>query len=83
MMGRLPARQNTLFYDFCLDSHVPKDHLLRQIDQFLEFDEISTHLNLFIVIQAGRRLIRLLQTSFLVFQSKNQLKNPGIAGVFE
>jgi hypothetical protein len=23
-----------LFYDFCLDDHVPSDHLLRRIDQF-------------------------------------------------
>ena len=24
-----------MFYDFCLDDHVPADHLLRRIDQFL------------------------------------------------
>jgi len=29
----MPAR---LFYDFCLDDHVPADHLLRRIDQFLD-----------------------------------------------
>jgi len=28
-MQRAPAQ---LFYDFCLDDHVPDDHLLRRID---------------------------------------------------
>ena len=27
MMGELPKDQGTLFYDFCLEDHVPKDHL--------------------------------------------------------
>ena len=37
MMGTqvMPAR---LFYDFCLDDHVPADHLLRRIDQFLDLE---------------------------------------------
>ena len=30
MMGELPKDQGTLFYDFCLEDHVPKDHLLRR-----------------------------------------------------
>jgi hypothetical protein len=29
MMGRLDDRQKPFFYDFCLDDHVPQDHLLR------------------------------------------------------
>jgi len=39
MMGRqgAPAR---LFYDFCLDEHVPPDHLLRQIDIFVDLESI-------------------------------------------
>jgi hypothetical protein len=36
MMGRLDDRQQPLFYDFCLEEHVPGDHLLRQIAK-LEF----------------------------------------------
>ena len=44
MMGQLPAQQNALFYEFCLEKHIPEDHLLRQIDQFLYFDEIRKHL---------------------------------------
>jgi len=47
MMGQLPASQNALFYDFCLEKHIPEDHLLRQIDQFLDFDQIRQHLKPF------------------------------------
>ena len=39
MMGRLPQQQNALFYDCCLEKHIPAHHLLRQIDQFLDFDQ--------------------------------------------
>jgi len=46
-MGQLPASQNALFYDFCLEKHIPEDHLLRQIDQFLDFDQIRQHLQPF------------------------------------
>lgn len=45
MMGELPASQNALFYDFCLEDYVPQDHLLRQIDQFLDFSELRTYLS--------------------------------------
>lgn len=44
MMGQLAPQQNNLFYEFCLESHIPEDHLLRQIDQFLDFDQIHDHL---------------------------------------
>ena len=47
MMGQLPAAQNALFYDFCLEKHIPDDHLLRQINQFLDFDQIRQHLEPF------------------------------------
>jgi len=47
MMGQLPARQNSLFYDFCLETHIPEGHLLRQIDHFLDFDLINDHLSAF------------------------------------
>jgi transposase len=47
MMGHLPAQQNTLFYEFCLEKHIPEDHLLRQIDQFLDFDPVRVHLDPF------------------------------------
>jgi transposase len=47
MKGQLPPDQNTLFYDFSLERHIPKDHLLRCIDQFLDFDQIHQHLQPF------------------------------------
>lgn len=47
MMGQLPPAQNALFYDFCIEQHVPPEHLLRQIDQFLDFDAIRDHLKPF------------------------------------
>jgi transposase len=36
-----------LFYDFCLDDHVPSDHLLRRIDQFLDLESVRTELRPF------------------------------------
>lgn len=47
MMGQLPPQQNELFYDFCLEKHIPEDHLLRQIDQFLDFEPLREHLQPF------------------------------------
>ena len=47
MMGQLPAAQNALFYDFCIERHVPVDHLLRQIDQVLDLSPLRQHLSSF------------------------------------
>ena len=47
MMGQQSAQQNALFYEFCLDKHIPKNHLLRQIDQFIDFDQVRAHLKPF------------------------------------
>ena len=47
MMGELPTSQNELFYDFCLEKYVPHDHLLRQIDHFLELSQLRDHLSAF------------------------------------
>ena len=44
MMGQLPAAQNALFYEFSLEQHIPDDHLLRRIDQFLDTESIRQHL---------------------------------------
>jgi transposase len=43
MMGTqaLPAQ---LFYDFCLEEHIPADHLLRRIEGFLDLEEIRARL---------------------------------------
>ena len=47
MMGQLAANQNALFYDFNLEQRIPDNHLLRKIDQFLDFDQIRSHLHSF------------------------------------
>jgi transposase len=46
MMGiqGTPAR---LFYDFCLEEHVPVDHVLRGIDRHLALDELRQSLKPF------------------------------------
>ena len=44
MMGQLPAGQNQLFYEFCLEKQVPEGHVLRKLDRFLDFSSIRDHL---------------------------------------
>ena len=44
MMGRQQAAQAPLFYTFNLDDHVPANHLLRGVDQFLDLSELHQHL---------------------------------------
>jgi transposase len=47
MMGQQPPDQNALFYDFCIEQHVPPEHLLRQIDQVLDLSRLRQHLTAF------------------------------------
>ena len=44
MMGRQGGDQAPLFYAFNLDQHIPSDHLLRNIDRFLDLSDIHQHL---------------------------------------
>ena len=46
MMG-VQATSARLFYDFCLDEHVPSDHMLRGIDRHLDLDEVRQALKPF------------------------------------
>jgi transposase len=46
MMGTQVAPAQ-LFYDFCLDDHVPADHLLRRIDVFLDLERVRVELKPF------------------------------------
>jgi hypothetical protein len=43
MMGRQVAAPQ-LFYEFCLDDHVPDDHLLRRVDRFVDLESVRTEL---------------------------------------
>ena len=44
MMGQNGGNQNRLFYSFNLEDHVPANHLLRGIDQFLDLTCLRGHL---------------------------------------
>jgi len=44
MMGPRQEAQSALFYEFCLDDHVPADHMLRSIDRFVDLDRVRQHL---------------------------------------
>ena len=44
MMGERRVDQGALFYEFCLERHVPQDHLLRAIDRFVDLAGIRAHL---------------------------------------
>lgn len=46
MMGTQAAPER-LFYDFCLEDHVPGDHLLRRIDRFLDLSDVRQKLRPF------------------------------------
>ena len=46
MMG-VQATSARLFYDFCLDDHVPSDHILRSIDRHLDLDDVRQSLKRF------------------------------------
>jgi transposase len=40
MMGPKQVAQGSLFYGFSIENHVPKDHLLRRMDRFVDLSDI-------------------------------------------
>jgi transposase len=44
MMGKRTVMQEALFYGFSLEDHVPRDHLLRSIDRFVDLGGMREHL---------------------------------------
>jgi len=44
MMGPRQESQSALFYEFCLEDHIPADHLLRSIDRFVDLSGVRRHL---------------------------------------
>ena len=44
MLGPKQEAQAALFYEFSLEGHVPRDHLLRLIDRFVDLTSVRTHL---------------------------------------
>jgi hypothetical protein len=47
MMGERLVMQESLFYAFRLEDHVPCDHLLRRIDRFVDCSALRQHLACF------------------------------------
>jgi transposase len=44
MMGERTVMQESLFYSFSLEQHVPTDHLLRSIDRFVDLSGVRRYL---------------------------------------
>lgn len=44
MMGERQSGQDSLFYSFSLENHVPADHMLRAIDKFTDLGFVRKHL---------------------------------------
>jgi len=44
MMGPRQVAQGALFYEFSIEDHVPDDHLLRQLDRFVDLSDIRRFL---------------------------------------
>jgi transposase len=47
MMGERQVAQDSLFYEFSLEGHVPASHLVRSIDRFVDLTEVRLHLSAF------------------------------------
>jgi transposase len=47
MMGERRVAQDSLFYEFSLEGHVPASHLLRSIDRFVDLTGLRLHLSAF------------------------------------
>ncbi len=44
MLGPRQETQAALFYEFSLEDHVPRDHLLRSIDRFVDLTSVRAYL---------------------------------------
>ena len=44
MMGERMVMQESLFYQFRLEDHVPADHQLRAIDRFVDLSDLRRYL---------------------------------------
>ena len=44
MTGSWQEAQDALFYEFSIEAHVPRDHMLRSVDQFVGLASIRQHL---------------------------------------
>ena len=44
MMGPRQEAQAALFYEFSLEDHVPRNHLVRSLDRFVDLASVREHL---------------------------------------
>ena len=44
MMGRHPAGQERLFYNFRLEDHIPDNHFVRKLDHFLDLSDLHNQM---------------------------------------
>ncbi len=56
MMGERTVMQESLFYGFSLEDHVPADHLLRSIDRFVDLSGVHNIFGLFTATPGVLRL---------------------------
>jgi hypothetical protein len=56
MMGERRVAQESLFYEFSLERHVPADHLLRAIDRVVDLSGLRAHLRPFYTSSGDPRL---------------------------
>ena len=94
MMGERRVMQETLFYGFSLERHVPDGHLLRKIDRFVDLSDVRAHLEPYYRCEVGRPsidpelMIRMLIVGYYFgVRSEQQLPgevhlNLAIAGFF-
>jgi hypothetical protein len=57
MMGERTVLQESLFYSFNLDRHVPMDHLLRCIDRVVDLSGVRSTSSPITAASVGPRLI--------------------------
>ena len=59
MMGERLVMQESLFYEFRLEDHVPSDHLLRSIDRFVDCSELRQRLRQILRVCGAAELVDL------------------------
>lgn len=77
-MGQSQEAQPAIFYEFSRKDHIPRDHLLRSIDRFVDSSSIHAHLEDF-YIRTGRPsvdpelLIRMLLVGYFFWIRSERL----------
>ena len=54
-MGNRQVEQGAFFYEFSVEKHLPRDHMLRAIDRFVDLGVVRARLAPFYSTTGGRR----------------------------